>query len=158
MRTPALAFAVLVGYAGSAAAQVDRDRLVGSWSLVSYQLAYEGEAPRNVFGERPTGRIILSPEGKVAAVFAAEGRRAGTGEAERAGLHRGLVAYTGRWRVEGDRFIIAVDTAWNKAWEGTEQVGDIRLEGDRVVNEVRGTGTDRPGTVFVARLVWERER
>jgi hypothetical protein len=158
MRTLAFALAMLAGQAGAAAAQVDRDQLVGSWSLVSYQLTYEGEAPRNVFGARPTGRIILSPEGRVAAVFAAEGRRAGTGDAERAALHQGLVAYTGRWRVEGDRFVIMMDTAWNKTWEGTEQAGSIRLEGDRVVNEVQGSGTERPGVLYVARLVWERER
>jgi hypothetical protein len=158
VRTFALAIVLLVSHAGLSVAQVERDRLVGSWSLVSYQLAYEGEAPRNVFGERPTGRIIFSPEGRVAAIFAADGRRAGISDADRAALHRGVVAYAGRWRVEGDRLVIAMDIAWNKAWEGTEQGSQIRLEGDRAVNEVRATGTERPGVPFVARLVWERER
>ena len=56
MRALAFALAAFLGHAGlaAAAAEVDRDRLVGSWSLVAYQLAYEGEPPSDVFGCRRT--------------------------------------------------------------------------------------------------------
>lgn len=159
MRTLAFALVVLFGHAGlAAAAEVDRGRLVGSWSLVAYQLAYEGEPPRDVFGGRPTGRIILTADGRMAAVLAAEGRRPASNDAERAALMRATIAYTSRYRLEGSRFVTLVDAAWNKAWEGTEQARDFRLDGDRLFIEARGTDTARQGAPWVARLIWERER
>jgi Lipocalin-like domain len=94
-------------------------------------------------------------------LVAAQDRKAtpGGGDAERAALHKAMVAYTGRWRLEGGRFIVAVDTSWNKAWEGTEQARDIRFdEQGRLLMEARGTGVfDRPDTPWVARLTFVRE-
>jgi hypothetical protein len=159
VKAPAFALAVLLGHAGlAAAAEVDRDRLVGSWSLVAYQLAYEGEPPRDIFGDHPTGRIILTADGRMAAVVAAEGRKPASNDAERAALMQATIAYTGRYRLEGSRFVTLVDTAWNKAWEGTEQARDFRLEGNRLFIEARGIDPARPAVPWIARLIWERER
>ena len=78
-------------------------------------------------------------------------------------------AYSGTYRVEGDRFITAVDVAWNLIWEGTEQVRQYRLEGDRMVLDLTGVrradgrlvfapqDREEVGAPLVARLVWERE-
>ena len=45
---------------------------------------------------------------------------------------RALVAYTGGYRVEGDRWITKVDVAANPAWAGTEQARAFRVTGDRL--------------------------
>jgi hypothetical protein len=79
-------------------------------------------------------------------------------DAAAAALHRATIAYTGRYRVEGSRFVTLVDTAWNKEWKGTEQAREFRLDGDRLFIEARGVGGERPGVPWVARLVWEHER
>ncbi|MGG5886069.1 lipocalin-like domain-containing protein [Falsiroseomonas sp. HC035] len=158
MKVLGFALAILLGHAGSAAAEMDRDRLVGSWSLVAYQLTYESEPPRDIFGSRPTGRIILTADGRMAAVIAAEGRTPATNDTERAALLQATIAYTGRYRLEGDRFVTRVDTAWNKTWEGTEQARDFRLDGDRLFIEARGTDPSRQGAPWVARLTWQREK
>lgn len=32
-----------------------------------------------------------------------------------------MIAYSGRYRVEGNQFVTIVDVSWNEAWNGTEQ-------------------------------------
>ena len=95
----------------------------------------------------------------MAVVQAAEGRRFGPSDAERAALQRSMSAYTGRYRVEGDRFVTTVDVSWNQQWDGTEQARRFRVEGDRLVLEQPGIGSnDQIGVPFVATIVWEREK
>ncbi|TCZ57799.1 lipocalin-like domain-containing protein [Roseicella aquatilis] len=158
MRSTAFAAALCLS---ASAALAEPNRLAGSWVLVAYQITWGQEAPRDLFGARPQGRLIATPEGQMVLLVAAEDRRAtpGGGDAERAALHKAMVAYTGRYRVEGGRMIVAVDTAWNKAWEGTEQARDFRFDGEgRLLLEARGTGVfDRPDTPWVARLTFVRE-
>ncbi len=47
-------------------------------------------------------------------------------------LGHGLVAFTGRYRVEGNRIVTKVDVAWNPAFVGVEMPREIALEGDRL--------------------------
>jgi len=41
--------------------------------------------------------------------------------------------YSGLYRLEGDKWITAVDVAWNPAWTGTDQVRFYKLDGDQLV-------------------------
>jgi hypothetical protein len=43
-----------------------------------------------------------------------------------------LVAYTGTYRVEGDKWITKVEVAWNPEWVGTEQVRSFKVENGRL--------------------------
>jgi hypothetical protein len=43
-----------------------------------------------------------------------------------------MIAYTGKFRVEGGKFITKVDVAWNEGWVGTDQVRFWRVEGDKL--------------------------
>jgi hypothetical protein len=45
----------------------------------------------------------------------------GTSDAEAAALLRSLVAYSGRYRLNGDELIAVVDVSWNEALNGKEQ-------------------------------------
>ena len=65
-------------------------------------------------------------------VLTAEGRTAPKTDEERAALLKSLVAYTGMYRIEGDKFIVKVDASWNPAWVGTEQERFFKFEGDRL--------------------------
>lgn len=62
--------------------------LVGTWELLSQQAIVEGETPVNTFAERPKGYMTLTREGRVMALFTAENRQGGMGDAERALLHK----------------------------------------------------------------------
>ncbi len=61
-----------------------------------------------------------------------EGRKAPASDQDRTGLLNTLVAYTGRYRVEGDNRITAVDASANPAWAGTEQTRSFRVSGDQL--------------------------
>ncbi len=41
-----------------------------------------------------------------------------------------MLAYSGPYRIEGDKFVTSVDVAWHPSWVGTEQVRHIRFVDD----------------------------
>ena len=107
--------------------------LVGVWQLVSYQTEFQDGSPkRAMFGEHPTGYIIFTREGRLMAVIEAEGRKAASTDSDRATLLKTLIAYSGKYRIEGSRWITSVDTAWNPAWDGTDQVRSFQIAGNRL--------------------------
>ena len=55
-------------------------------------------------------------------ILTSDSRKPGLGDAERAQLHKSMLAYSGRYRVEGNQFVTTVDVSWNEAWNGTEQL------------------------------------
>ncbi|HEU0264595.1 MAG TPA: lipocalin-like domain-containing protein, partial [Geobacterales bacterium] len=71
-------------------------------------------------------------EGRVFFVFTGEGRKAGKTDKERADLLSTMVAYTGEYRIEGDKWITKVDVAWNPEWVGTEQTRNFKIDGTRL--------------------------
>jgi len=68
----------------------------------------------------------------MAVVITNEGRKAPNTDQDRAGLFNSLVAYTGRYRVDGDKWITTVDVSANPALVGTEQTRTFRVTGDRL--------------------------
>jgi Lipocalin-like domain len=42
-----------------------------------------------------------------------------------------MFAYTGIFRLEGDKWTTEVDVAWNPVWNGTDQVRSFKLDGGR---------------------------
>ena len=63
-------------------------------------------------GDHPTGYVIFTPEGRLVNL-SAEGRQAAESNADRAELLSSMIAYTGTYRLEDDRWITQVDVAWN---------------------------------------------
>jgi hypothetical protein len=53
-------------------------------------------------------------------VITADGRKPATTAQERAELLNNMVAYTGMYRLEGDKWITAVDAAWNPEWHSAD--------------------------------------
>ncbi len=43
-----------------------------------------------------------------------------------------MISYTGRYRIEGERFITKVDASWNEGWTGSEQARSFKIDGDRL--------------------------
>jgi hypothetical protein len=112
----------------------ERPVLVGVWKLLSYQTEFQDGSPkREMFGEHPTGYIIFTSEGRLMAIIEAEGRKAPSTDSERAALLKSLIAYSGKYRVEGNQWITSVDTAWNPAWDGTDQVRTFQITGNRLM-------------------------
>ena len=133
--------------------------LIGIWKLVSWQVIGDDGQPLDVFGSSPKGYLILTSEGRSMALMTAENRKEGVDDAERAALHKSMLAYTGKYRVEGGDFITTVDASWNEAWNGTEQRRHYRIEGNRLfIDTVPGPSIVFLGKTDFRRLVWERDK
>lgn len=127
-----VALVLMAAVMGSSFA-ADSNPLVGSWRLVSYEREYQSAAEREYpMGKAPTGYIQFLSDGRMAVVITGEGRTVATTDQERASLFNTLVAYTGRYRVEGDKWITAVDVSANPALVGTDQLRSFRITGDRL--------------------------
>jgi hypothetical protein len=130
----ALVFSALL-LASASAHAADKDRIVGTWKLVS--VMYEDAQTKEktpVLGEHPRGFQIAPPEGRWLALVTADGRPVPKTDEDRAKALRSMIAYSGRYRVEGDKVITKVEVAWNEAWVGGEQVRFLRFEGDDVLH------------------------
>ena len=135
------------------------DSLAGTWKLVSWQVITENEAPQNVFGEHPKGYLVLTPEGRSIVLTTAENRQSGMTDAARAALHKSMLAYSGKYRVEGHDFVTVVQVSWNEEWNGTEQRRHFRIEGDKLfIESAPAPSIIFPGKTDFRRIIWTRER
>ena len=111
----------------------DQGSVVGTWKLVSYEVEAQASGERGpVMGQSPTGYASFLPEGRVFFMLTGEARKPGKTDRERADLLSTLVAYTGTYRLDGDKWTTSVEVAWNPEWVGTEQVRSFKLEGERL--------------------------
>jgi Lipocalin-like domain len=135
------------------------DGLVGVWKLVSWQVIVDNEPPKKEFGFHPKGYLVLTPEGRAIVLTTAENRSPGIGDAERARLHKSMLAYSGKYRVEGRDLITRVDVSWNEEWNGTEQRRHFRIDGDKLfIESAPAPSILFPGKTDFRRIVWEREK
>lgn len=108
-------------------------RLLGTWKLVSFHSEFRDTGAREeALGPSPTGYLIFGADERMMALIVAKERKAGSNDAFQAGLFRSMMSYTGRYRVEGNEFVTAVDASWNEEWTGTEQRRFFKIEADRL--------------------------
>jgi hypothetical protein len=49
-----------------------------------------------------------------------------------AALHKSMLAYSGKYRVEGNDFVTTVEVSWNEEWNGSEQRRHFRIDGEKL--------------------------
>ena len=136
-----------------------RHPLIGNWKLVSWQVIAEDGTPQDVFGTSPKGYLVLTPEGRSIVVTTAAGRKGATDDPARAALHKSMLAYSGRYRVEGNDFITTVEVSWNEQWNGTEQRRHYRIEGDKLfIESAPAPSIIYPSKTDFRRIVWVRDK
>ena len=140
----------------------DRAKLVDVWKLVSWEWEVQATGARlPSMGKNPTGYRVFTPEGRMVQIVTAEGRKAPNTEKERAALLDSMVAITGMYRVEGDRYIIKIDVAWHPMDVGGEKVSSFRFEGNRlhVIGDwTPPTTAGAPGRMSRTITTWERAK
>ena len=144
----AIAFAISALLFVQSAIADDREKLIGTWKVISFDNEFQDGSPRRaLYGQNPSGYIILTAEGRMVAIFEGEGRKPAKTDEERAVLLRTMFAYTGMYRLEDDKWITKVDVAWNPAWNGTDQVRFYKLDGNRLeVTGAWGPNPNLPGS------------
>jgi hypothetical protein len=127
----ALAVSLLLLFTFPVLADERQEQLIGVWRLQTYEVEFQDTGERTApFGAHPNGIGIFTPEGRTIGILTAEGRKAPQTDADRAEAFRSMIAYSGIYRLEEDRWITKVDIAWNEARNGTEQVRYYSVEGD----------------------------
>ena len=116
------------------AAHAQQAELIGVWKLTAFVVeSVQTQERRYVYGERPSGYLIITPE-RFTAIITGEGRKPPQTDEDRLFSFRTMFAYTGLYRIEGNRLTTKVDVAWNEAWKG-DQVRFFRLQGDKLFIE-----------------------
>ena len=132
--------------------------IVGSWKISSYDIEFQNSGERRPFlGAQPQGFLIFTPQGRVISYLEAEGRKALATDEECVDAYWTIVAYTGKYRLEGNKWITSVDGAWNVELVGTELERTFELKG----SSLSVTSSWRPlrydTRLSRVRLTFERE-
>ena len=122
----------------------ERDtQLHGSWRLVSFETELQDSKERTQpWGEDPKGALMFGTDGRMMVLVTAKAREPGNTDETLVALFRTVMAYTVRYRIDGDRFITKVDASWNEVWNGTEQERFYTLNEDTL--EVRTAWMPNP--------------
>ena len=137
----------------------EKRQIVGTWKLVSVEYEDQETMARTpVLGEHPRGYQIATPDGRWIAVVTAEARPVPKTDRQRLDAFRSMIAYSGRYRVEGNTVTTRVEVAWNEAWVGGEQVRIVRFEGNRLFIESPPMPHPNVGDRVVRVIVtWQRD-
>lgn len=153
-----LVFAALFFVFGQPSFANDRQTILGVWQLVSFEVEYQATGEKEpVRGKSPTGYIIFTAEGRMMVVLTNEGRNAPKSVEDRANLFNSMVAYTGTYRIEGDRWITKVDVSANPALVGTDQARFFRRDGERLQEITQWAVRPEKGMARTV-ITWERAK
>lgn len=141
---------------------VDAADLVGSWDLVSWDFAVDGEPRPHGFGDAVTGQLLYLGDGHMAAILSDPDRARVSAEPlaaapadERAEAARAYVSYGGRWSLRGDQVVHHVAFCLLPNWVGTDLVRTVSWAGEDLVLST-APEQDAKGRTVTNRLVWRR--
>ena len=95
-----------------ASPSLGQQSLVGTYKIISHDVQVSGTATQPL-GKAPRGYLVLTPT-RYVAFNTGDNRKFGTSAAEKAALLDTLVGWSGTYRVEGGKIIIAVDASWTE--------------------------------------------
>jgi hypothetical protein len=154
----------------------DKLKLVGAWKLVSFFTEdVRTEVRNHIYGEHPQGYMAITPGGRFFSFATADWRKLARPPLEQIDFRS--IFYSGRYRLEGNKFIILTDSvsnegwegsdpfdiSWTEGWVGTEQVRFYRLDRNPSKSErltMQTAAIPNPNGVdnmIIGTLIWERE-
>jgi len=117
---------------GGAASAPDTS-LVGVWELVSIDMEFRDDGNRRpAWLSIPSAYLMFTPLGRVLSMLTRPSRAQGGAEREGEALFRSTFAYSGRYRLEAERWVTNVDRTWTDTWTDDVQAHTYRREGDRL--------------------------
>ena len=138
-----------------------KNRLVGTWKLVSHETRGADGSVHYAFGENPVGYIMYGQDGYMhAALMKANRPRVShdllplTTTEEKAWAATYFESYCGKYEIKGNKVFHHVEVSLNPNWPGQVLEREVRLEGDNL------TLVSPPfslfGITYTHRLVWKR--
>lgn len=135
--------------------------IIGRWNIVSWLQLYDDGRRQAPLGENLEGFIRYTEDGDMVCMIAnadqpqfTSGGQWNASEAERARAYSSMLAYAGKWRIEGNTVVHAVEQSLFPNWKGGDQRREVRLDGDTLYIEAKlEQGTPEART---AQLKWQR--
>jgi hypothetical protein len=104
--------------------------LVGTYKVISHTVVVDG-TPIETLGKAPHGYLVLTPT-RYIAFYTSDSRKFGTSVADKAALLDTMTGWSGTYRIDGGKIIIAVDASWTEAWNGKDLARNWALSGNRL--------------------------
>jgi hypothetical protein len=145
-----------LGFADDAAKE-----LVGTWKLLSSAVSVDGGEKVDFFGKNPKGRLLLTADGYWSIIITLPDRSPAKTSSDKAALLDSMIAYSGRYTIDGDKITTRVDVSWNEVFSGAlqNQTRFFNVEGDKLtIRTGLIESAVRPGQRTDSVLTWERER
>ena len=160
--TAALILVMVAAASGQRAAIADeKDKLVGTWKLVSAvseDLATGQNT--NIYKGTPVGFITYGADGRVMTIVVDSTRKKPAANvataAEAEALFRSMAAYAGTFTIKGNQVIHRPDASWNETWTGTDQIREYKFDGERLMLATAPSPDPFTGKMSVRTLVWEK--
>ena len=123
--------------------------IIGTWRLVgAVARDAAGNALAAPFGPLAMGRVVFNADGRMMAVLC-DGRPSLPD-----GTTRDYSSYCGSYTFDGSRLVTRVDAASDPARIGTDQVRDVRFEGQHMI--LRPPPRPGAGGPEQREITWER--
>lgn len=139
---------------------VTKEQFIGGWSLVSWEINYDGGRTTHPFGTDPQGQLLYTSDGHMSGAICRAGRaklepdNVRASEADKLGAASSYFHYAGRWHLEGDVAVHEVEFSLNPNMVGTTQHRNAQFDGDRLTLSADETIGD--GRIRHHALVWVR--
>jgi hypothetical protein len=135
--------------------------ILGTWKLVSYVREVFGSDERfNQFGENPAGYLGYSADGRMYAIFVRQDRITPGDvvptDEEGVKLLGTMVAYAGKFTLDGEKVVHHIDVSWNQAWTGTDQVRYYDLSGGMLTITTAAYRSYQDGRQGRSVLIWKK--
>lgn len=129
--------------------------VLGTYKLVLNDLRLDGQ-PISAMGKSQHGYLVITP--KVFLVFfTGDERKAGTSIEAKAALLDSMNGWAGPYRVDGNKIIVDVDTAWTELWKGTQITRTFELKGKRLtLIAAPQPSATQPGKILTGRGEFEK--
>jgi hypothetical protein len=135
----------------------DKDKLFGTWKVISAVVEDERTKEQTpLYGERPRGYLIFLPSGRMMALVVSDERKPPQTDEDRASAYRSMVAYTGKYTIEGNKWTTRPDVAWNEGYM-TDQVRYFKFDRDRLIVETAPEMSPDFGKVVRFIVMWQRD-
>jgi hypothetical protein len=83
-------------------------QIAGTWKVVSLLTRFDGGEIVEPLGPNPKGRLVLTPDGQWIIILTTANRRPAKNIDEKAALLDSMLAYSGKYTIEGNRMTIRV--------------------------------------------------
>jgi hypothetical protein len=111
--------------------------IVGFWKMASFtsKVVETGET-RLPFGEHPGGYTAFSKDGNFVHLVVKDNRKAPAAaltDAERIELFKTMAAFSGTYKVDGNKIIFHDEASWNQSRTGKDDVRTFEKSGEKLI-------------------------